>query len=337
MSNTQILIVEDEILIAMGLQKQLENFGYFVVGIASSGDEAIAKVIELQPDLVIMDIIIHGDMDGIEVARRVQEQFKIPVIYLTAYGDQAHIQRAKTTDPFGYLLKPFNERELQISIDIALYKDRTQKRIKEQQRWFSSILNSLGEAVITIDTHQTILFLNPAAEAFLQLTEESYIGRCLSDALTLRPSEEETDLKGWVKQALEEQTTVRRANLYFSVGETDMVLDLCISPIKDEGGGIRGGALVFNDRTEQHQMERKLKQQVPVEEEPELVNPLTLREKQVLQRMVEGEATKEVASSLNISPRTVEFHRYNLMRKLNIQDLPSLVRYAITHRLVDVE
>ncbi|MBF0287267.1 MAG: response regulator [SAR324 cluster bacterium] len=334
MSNTQILIVEDEVFIALGIKKQLENFGYYVLGIASSGDEALSKIVEARPDLVLMDIVIKGEMDGIEVAKRIHDQFEIPIIYLTAYSDHANLQRAKTTEPFGYLLKPFNDRELQITIEIALYKDRVQKRMTDQQRWYSSILNSLGEAVITMDVHQTVLFLNPVAETIFQLKKQDSVGRSLMEACSL--CSQVPDLEQLVTKVLNEQGTVRKSNLCYETLDTRIILDLCITPIRNEEGALKGVVLIFSDKTEQNQMELLIKKTVPDLEQDILFPSLTLREKQVLEHIVEGEATKVIADSLNISPRTVEFHRYNLMRKFNVQDIPSLVRHAISKQLVPV-
>lgn len=335
MSHAQILIVEDEVIIAVGIQKKLENFGYSVAGIASSGEEALAQTIELQPDLVLMDIVIKGAMDGIAAAQRIQEQFDIPVIYLTAYSDQIHLNRAKTTAPFGYLLKPFNDRELEITLEITLYKAQVQKHIKEQQCWYSSILNSLGEAVITIDSQQTVLFINPVTEAIFHLKKEECIGRALMKVFPGETASSLSELGQWVQQALQEQCVLRKPNLCFQISDSEIVLDLCIAPLKNEAGKSNGVALVLSDKTEQSQMKQMLKTKVPeLSHAEDGFTPLTFREKQVLQRMVEGEATKIIAGHLAISPRTVEFHRYNLMRKLNIHDIPSLVRYALTKQLV---
>ena len=338
MSQAQILIVEDEAIIALGLQKKLEQFGHGVAAIASSGEEALAQTIELRPDLVLMDIVIQGHLDGIGAAKRIQEQFDIPVVYLTAYSDQEHLHRAKTTAPFGYLLKPFNDRELEITLEIALYKAQAQQRIQEQQRWYSSILNSLGEAVVTLDSHQTILFINPVAEGLFHLKKEACLGRPLLEVFA---GEEAlavlSDLENWVQQALKEQRIVRKANLCFQMSEKTVILDLCIAPLQNARGESHGAALVLSDKTEHSPSPQKCsaeKARQPHAEESFAL--LTLREKQVLQHIVAGEATKIIANHLNISPRTVEFHRYNLMRKLNLHDIPSLVRYALTHSMISL-
>ena len=128
---TRILVVEDEILVARDLQDLLTEMGYEVPDIAGSGEEALGKIEALRPDLVLMDIRIRGDMDGIAVAEQVRRRYRIPVVYLTAYADDATVQRAKITEPFGYVLKPFQDRELETTIEIALYKHAAERRIAE--------------------------------------------------------------------------------------------------------------------------------------------------------------------------------------------------------------
>lgn len=120
MANAKILVVEDERIVAKDIVKSLQRLGYVVLASVSSGEEAIKKVSEIQPDLVLMDIMLKGGMDGIEAADKIKASFDIPVIYLTAYADESTIQRAKLTDPFGYILKPFEERDLHATIEIAL-------------------------------------------------------------------------------------------------------------------------------------------------------------------------------------------------------------------------
>lgn len=125
----KILVVEDEWIIANDIKNSLMEFGYMVTAIASSGEEAIAKVEEEIPDLILMDIMLRGDMNGIKAARKIRMKHDIPVIYLTAYDNQYLVDNAKKTDHYGYLLKPFKEKELHIAIDMALHKHQ-----KEQEK-----------------------------------------------------------------------------------------------------------------------------------------------------------------------------------------------------------
>ena len=129
---TRVLVVEDESIVARALPARLETLGYAVVGVVASGEEAIEQAGELSPDLVLMDIRLHGAMDGIEAAGQIQEGCDIPVVYVTAHADQATLDRAALTGPYGYLLKPAEEGALHAAIEIAVYKHGTERRLKER-------------------------------------------------------------------------------------------------------------------------------------------------------------------------------------------------------------
>jgi len=121
-AKARILVVEDELIIAMGLQKRLQALGYTVSDVVSSGEDAVVKAITMQPDLVLMDIGLSGEITGIEAAERIRLEVDIPVIYLTAYADPDSLRRAKITEPFGYIIKPYEDRDLHSTIEMALYK-----------------------------------------------------------------------------------------------------------------------------------------------------------------------------------------------------------------------
>ncbi|KGK99649.1 chemotaxis protein CheY [Methanococcoides methylutens] len=132
MKSTRILVVEDEAIVAMVIKKRLMNLGYSVSGVAATGKDAITKVEGTFPDLVLMDIMLKGDMDGIEAADEIRKRFSIPVVYLTAHSDENTLERAKQTEPYGYILKPFTERDLSSNIEIAIHK-----HLKEKQKEIS--------------------------------------------------------------------------------------------------------------------------------------------------------------------------------------------------------
>jgi PAS domain S-box-containing protein len=164
MASAQILVVEDESIVAKGIQHDLRSMGYAVPVIASSGEEALEKASETYPDLVLMDIVLKGQMDGIETIRKMRDRFDIPVVYLTAYEDDATLKRAQVTEPFGYLLKPYEEKELHTTIEMALYKHRMERKLKETEQWLMATLKCIADGVIATDSRQCIKFINPAAE-----------------------------------------------------------------------------------------------------------------------------------------------------------------------------
>ena len=129
MKKTKILIVEDEAIVAQDLEGTLGRMGYLVPAIVSTGEEAIQTAAQTRPDLVLMDIVLHGKMNGVEAAERIRFELGIPVVYLTAYADEKTLDRAKRTEPYGYLLKPFDERELHSTIEILGLKIRDDFKI----------------------------------------------------------------------------------------------------------------------------------------------------------------------------------------------------------------
>ena len=129
MEGAKILVVEDEFIVARDIQSMLESLGY-CSALAVSAEEAVRKAGELRPDLILMDIVLKGHADGITAADRIRTELDIPVIYLTAYADETTLHRAKLTEPSGYIVKPFDEREIQIAIELALYRHRKAKKAK---------------------------------------------------------------------------------------------------------------------------------------------------------------------------------------------------------------
>jgi two-component system, cell cycle sensor histidine kinase and response regulator CckA len=176
MSATQILVVEDERLVAKALQNELEQFGYNVSGIASTVSEAVREVEEHRPDLVLMDIHLKGEGDGIEAGQRIQMRNGIPVIYLSAFADAETVARASETNAFGYLIKPYEERELQTTIEMALAKHRAEKRLEETRRWLAAIHNGIDDAVIATDPENNVHSMNFAGEALTGWPMEEAIG-----------------------------------------------------------------------------------------------------------------------------------------------------------------
>ena len=129
----KILVVEDEGIVAMDIKNRLMRLGYDVPSIALAGEEAVEKAAKICPDLVLMDIMLKGEMDGIEAARQIHERLDIPIVYLTAFSDEDTLQRAKITGPFGYIIKPFEDRELHVALDIALYKHKMERILRESE------------------------------------------------------------------------------------------------------------------------------------------------------------------------------------------------------------
>ena len=164
MNSEKIFIVEDEVIVAESLNDQLQSLGYTVVGQATSGEETLQKINNNLPDLVLMDIMLKGVMDGIETAKEVRDLHGIPVVFLSAYSDSETLKRAKLIEPFGYLIKPYKVRELFTTLEITFYKHRMEKRVRDNERHLETLLRSIGDGVITIGTEGLITSMNPVAE-----------------------------------------------------------------------------------------------------------------------------------------------------------------------------
>jgi PAS domain S-box-containing protein len=161
MSSARILVVEDERIVANDIRNTLERLGHTVAAVVSSGEDAVARARELKPDLVLMDITLGGRIDGIQAAKEIQKSRSIPIVFMTAHLDEPTLQRAKVTGPFGYVLKPFEERELHTTVEIALYKGAADLRLQEIDQ-LAHVTKSIGEFVVITDTHGRITYANRA-------------------------------------------------------------------------------------------------------------------------------------------------------------------------------
>lgn len=262
MEKARILIVEDEVIIGMEIQDRLVQLGYTVVGLTSSGEDAIRKVERLHPDLVLMDIMLEGSTDGVKAAEIIRQKFRIPVVYLSAYSDNETLERAKLTEPFGYILKPFEERELRTTIEIALYKSKTEKEIQEKQHWFATTLKSIGDAVITTDLHSVVTFLNPMAEMLTGWKSEEALGKSIDSIFKAIDEVHRTPVECILKKVLNEKTTTARADhtLLISRDGKEFPIEERGALIQDENGRIFGAVLVFTDITMKKKLENQLRQ-----------------------------------------------------------------------------
>lgn len=262
MEQASILIVEDELIVAESIAQTLEGFGYAVCGTVSAGAEALAAARDARPDLVLMDIVLKGEMDGIEAADRIRTLYAIPVVFLTAHADAATLGRAKVTEPYGYILKPFHDRDLSTAIEMALYKHQAEKKIQRAERMLALTLKSIGDGVIATDGERRITFMNRVAEELTGWSAEEAMGRPLSEVLHIK----DEDIA-----ALEHHlvTSVIRDGLIINLGEDrilvardgrEVPISDSVAPIRDEAGDVPGVILVFRDITKQKQAEEALKE-----------------------------------------------------------------------------
>ena len=259
-SQDKILIVEDNIIAAEDITVRIDKMGYLVTACVSEGELAIESVRLDRPDLILMDIELTGQLNGIEAAAGIRSTYDIPVIYLTSSTDEETLQKSKCTNPYGYLLKPFTDDELRAVIEITLHKHRTEQKLKESRQWFQVTLDSIGDGVMATDMHGLVTFMNPVAENLTGWPKSEGVGRPIREVFNI----------------INEYTRELSENPVYKVLRTGVVEGLANHtllikrdghelPIKDSGSPIVvdgdkniGVVLVFQDDSEARIAEKKL-------------------------------------------------------------------------------
>lgn len=256
----RIMIVEDEKIIANDISYSLETLGYQVIAAVPYGEEAVPKALELCPDLILMDIRLKGEMDGISAAEQIQAHLDVPVIYLTAMTDEVTLQRAKVTEPFGYLLKPFDDQELRITVEIALYRHKLDKKLKANERWLATTLQSIGEGVITTDIEGRVNYINPQAEVLTGWTQAEALGQEASAVFQIVEGLTHTLLECPVIALLRKAAGPVEANHIMLLARNGIitVIDYNLAPISTPEGHLAGAVLAFRNITERHHLEERL-------------------------------------------------------------------------------
>ncbi len=261
MADSTILIVEDERIVAKDLELRLKMLGYVIVGSVASGEEAVQLTAQLLPDLVIMDIRLNGELDGIEAADRIRKKHFIPVIYLTAHSDEETLQRAQLTEPYGYLLKPFQERELRTAIEMGLYKHRMERKIRDGERRYATTLSSIGDGVIATDRFGVVTFINPVAENLTGWKASAAIGTPLSDVFRIHNENTRKFVEKPVDRVLREGVAIGLANhtILTDRNGVERPIDDCAAPILDDLGIQDGAVFIFRDISERIRAEQNLR------------------------------------------------------------------------------
>jgi PAS domain S-box-containing protein len=259
---TTILVVEDEKIIAKGIEKRLRGLGYAASWSASTGEEAIKKASELRPDLVLMDIHLGSGMDGVEAAGVIRRQLNLPVVYLTAHSDDATLQRAKLTEPFGYCLKPYEDKELQLAIEIGLYKHQMESRLRENEQWLAATLGSIGDGVIATNEAGRVRFMNWLAEQLTGWTQAEALGKEVVEVFQIVEEKTHEPVQNPALEALAKGVSVTLAEntLLITKAGTEYPIDDSAAPIRDVNGKVTGAVLVFRDITERRRLEEHLRE-----------------------------------------------------------------------------
>jgi two-component system cell cycle sensor histidine kinase/response regulator CckA len=258
--STRILIVEDEVVVALNLEARLSQLGYEVLGRTGDGPEAVRMAEALRPDLVLMDIQLNADTDGISAAQDIKDRLNIPVVYLTAYADADTLQRAKITEPFGYVMKPFGSRELHSTLEMALYGFRAQQEVRESREWLFTTLRCIGEAVIATDNQGRIRFMNPAAECLTGFKQEEALDRDVDTVLRLLTDSGEPVTCSPSKRALAAGSPITDDGNYVLLTKSAVRVPIVdgASPIKNPRGEVIGVVIVIRNTTERKRIEDEL-------------------------------------------------------------------------------
>ena len=258
--NAEILIVEDEGLIALDLKKKLQQVGYTVLGIVDNSEAALLSVERLQPSLVLMDIRLRGPRDGVETAEQVRRRFHIPVIFVTAHADRETLERARITEPFGYIVKPFHTVDFRAQIEIALWKHKMEQKLRVSEAWFSTTFQNVADALIATDAEGNIALMNEPAARLTGWEQTEAKGRPLPDVFCV--TEEATGLpvgRSLLDCSAEAQDTPRTFNLTRRDGSGPIVVEAEFSANRDEGKTV-GVIVAFRDVTERRRAERQQRQ-----------------------------------------------------------------------------
>ncbi len=251
MRPVRLLVVEDEALVAMHLETCLEGLGYEVRS-ASSGEEALELAESWSPQLALMDIRLAGAKDGIATAVELRERFHVPSVFLTAYADQETIRRAKNAEPVGYLVKPFRERELHATIEVALRRSLIERRLREREQWHSAILDTLRDPIILTDATGRVSMLNRAAERMTGCSASQARRLLLADLFPTLEASQLARLKEGLRRAIWEGAAVDLSadSVWISAGGRGNYSAEAAMPMVDEAGVLNGAVLLFRDRTE---------------------------------------------------------------------------------------
>jgi diguanylate cyclase (GGDEF)-like protein/PAS domain S-box-containing protein len=256
----KILVVEDEKILTSNIRKSLEKLGYSVSRITKSGEEAIKKVAETHPNLVLIDICLAREIDGVSVADIIQNDFHIPVVYLTESSEYKTLQKNQLSEPFSYIVKPFIESDLHLAIEMALYKHQTKKILNEEQQRLAAIINSIGCAVIVTYANGCIQMMNPIAELITGWKQSEALGKDLIEVLSLVDKDLGERIENLATYVIESGeifnlpencTLITKDGIEIAIGDN-------VAPIRDQNGNITGAVLVFQDITKRKQTEAQL-------------------------------------------------------------------------------
>ena len=253
----KILVVEDEGLTAMELQRKLKTWGYDVPSFAFSRKEAVKKAKEIKPDLILMDVMLKGQGDGIDAAHEIKNIHDVPIIYLTAYGDVKTRKRAEITNPTAYIIKPFEENELQDKIETALSEHRLEKKLFNVGQGLDNKLTDFG--VIIIDLNGIIKYINPFTSDLTGFSEEEIVFKEITEVLSIGESKDGNHIQKYLNEFIaNENTSFTSKSLLKPKNGNKIHIEYTIASISGESQGSVGASIIFQDVSQQVKDEKSL-------------------------------------------------------------------------------
>ncbi len=255
MSEARILIVEDEGIVAKDLSRTLEHLGYGVAGIAATGEDAIEIAEQTNPDLVLMDIVLRGDMDGIEAARRIREGVDTTIVFLTAYADDDKLSAAQLVEPFGYIIKPVQDQELRSNIEMALYKHKMERRLMQREQYYRALIENAPDGIIVVDEEGIVTFVSPSYKRLIHREPEELIGQSIFNIVA-------HDDQGWTHtmfaELLEMPGSSKRAEVHILHKDGSVRIFEAIGQNLLANPAVRGIVVNGHDVTEQRRTQQAL-------------------------------------------------------------------------------
>lgn len=256
MSGFKVLLAEDESVTALQIKNKLKSWDFNVVAVASSGEEAIKMALEKKPDIVILDIILKGNLDGIDAAEKIKDVLDIPIIYLTAFADESTMDRAMSTEPKNYIIKPFDDNELRFALEMSVYRNKIENELKKTQNYLELITENMGDIVGQVDTKGVFLYVSPSIKKLLGYQTTNIIGISLFEFV--HPEDLEMTLNGF-NSCMEtgKPQKIRKRLKNFS-GDYKWIESM-VSPIFDDLDQVKGAVVSCRDIEDQIKIEEELK------------------------------------------------------------------------------
>jgi two-component system, cell cycle sensor histidine kinase and response regulator CckA len=245
---SSVMVVENERIIARDISDSLIAMGYEVTGTAATAAECVQSAAQRRPDLVLMDIHLAGELDGIEAAHLLRERFALPVVFLTAYADDKTLDRAKLAGALGYLTKPFRKPDLRSAVEVGLFRHAREREVRERERWSSILLRSLGDAVIAVDSEGHVSFMNTAAEELVGRRQHDMCGQALSEVLQLLNESTRAPIDDSIARAMDQREVVQLPpSKALTSGGRELLVESSVAPILDDRKAVLGAMVVLRD------------------------------------------------------------------------------------------